>query len=216
MKVFNANIDVRVCGIVAIILLGSCAPQKFTGTSGSANPKPAQKKVDQIQATPNCTEARLLSIRNLVTFVDQKKADRSVDIELAFETCKKQTEDINLPLLFDLDGTLKFVTIGNTIPYTIRFAGTDAKLDGQGEMRYVTGSDLFGQTGAKWGHFESSQDLNASPLMVTATMKLMLSNVLFTGRPNSPGPMTTNFAVPMNVKIGKSAPILVDIMLTPP
>ena len=202
---------------LALQLAVACKEQSFTGNSGNPSPKPAVKKDDATQTPPppECTEARLLSIRNLTAFVDQKQADRSVTIELTFEPCKNQTTWLNLPFLFDLDALLKF-SGSQSIPYRVKYSGQDSTSSGQGEMNYIIGSDLFGKTGATWGHFESLQSLQANPLIATATLELLLSPVVFTGRPNSPGPITSNFSVPMNVKVGTSAPILVNIQISPP
>ncbi len=207
-------------GILVLLLLGSCAPQKFAGSTGAPKPaeKPAPKTKDELPTQPvtGCTEARLLSIRNLVSFVDQKNSDRSVDIELTFEPCKNQNSDLKLPFQFDLDALLKFGNNGNSLEYNISFSGPDKTTTSQGNMTFISGSDLFGKVGPTWGHFESEQDIMASPLMEKAVLKLSLSNVLFLGRPESTGPMTSNFSVPMNVKVGNSNPIKVDIMLSPP
>ena len=148
--------------------------------------------------------------------MDQKKSDRSVDIELTFEPCNNQNSDLKLPFQFDLDALLKFGSFGNSLGYNISFSGPDNATTSQGNMTFISGSDLFGKVGPTWGHFESAQDIMASPLMVRAVLKLSLSNVLFLGRPDSTGPMTSNFSVPMNVKVGNSNPIKVDIMLSPP
>lgn len=205
---------------VIVLSIASCAEQKFSGETGRGSaedkPKPKPKPtptVDPVKPVETgCVEARLLSVRSLVSFVDQSKSVRSVDVELTFEPCPNQKGDLLLPILFDLDATLNIKNpLGNFIEYTLSAEQAAAS---SGKMKYVDGSDLFGKSGTKWGHFESSSPLTASPKFTKAILKLDLSTVLFYGPSNAPT-QTTNFSVPLNVKIGASAPVLGKITLTP-
>jgi hypothetical protein len=209
-----------VAAALLVLSITRCAEQKFSGESSKRSaeqkPKPTPKPtlpdppVKPVEA--GCVEARLLSVRSLVSFVDQSKIPRSVDVELTFEPCANQKGDLLLPILFDLDATLNIQNpLGNVIEYRLSAEQSAAS---SGKMNYVDGSDLFGKSGPKWGHFESSSPLTASPKFTKAILKLDLSTVLFYGPSNGPT-QTTNFQVPLNVKIGASAPVLGTITLTP-
>ena len=196
--------------LVAMLLLIGCSSQRFSGDTGKRSGADAQPKPITAVA---CTEARLLSVQSLGTFVDQSKSERSVDVELTFEPCANQKGALLLPIMFDLDATLSFIDAQSSpIGYILTVEGAPSSTSGQ--MNYIKGSDLFGKSGPAWGHFESSGPLSASPTFTKAILKLKLANVIFYGLPNSPV-MSTNFTVPMNVRIGQSQPVVGNITLTP-
>ena len=81
-------------------------------------------------------------------------------------------------------------------------------------MTLVMGSDLFGNTGSDYGHFESSAPLMISPQLASLDLKLMLNSVKIVGvRDGSPA--TGVFSVPLHVKIGTAPAITTQISFSP-
>lgn len=190
------------------LVMVSCAPQKFAGggTRGAAlkkNPPPEPV---------HCTEAQLTSVFTSQTYVDQRSANDFVAVTLKFTPCAYQKTVTSLPVTFDIDADMNFGTsTSRQIAYQMSVPGASPV---SGQMTFTMGSDLFGNTGDDYGHFESSSPLMVSPQLASVDLKLILNNVKIVGvRDGSPA--TGVFKVPLHVKVGEAPAITTQISFSP-
>jgi hypothetical protein len=153
-----------------------------------------------------------MSVSTSQTFVDQTSANNFIEVTLKFTPCAYQKSVTSLPVTCDLDANMNFgASTTRQIAYQLTVPGVQPV---SGQMTFTLGSDLFGNAGNDYGHFESSSPLMVSPQLATVGLKLILNNVKIVGvRDGSPA--TGVFKVPLHIKIGESPPITTQISFTP-
>lgn len=198
---------IKIHAVVIGIVLSSCAPQKFSG--GGAR---AQVKKDPPPEPVRCAEAQLTSVSTSQTFVDQKSANNFIAVILKFTPCAYQKTVTSLPVTFDIDADMNFGgSMNRQIAYQMTVPGAPPV---SGQMNFTLGSDLFGNTGDDYGHFESSSPLLVNPQLTSVDLKLILNSVKIVGvRDGSPA--TSVFKVPLHVKIGEAPAITTQISFSP-
>lgn len=215
----------RVVGLsvlLGMVTLQGCNSQGFTG--GGATVQPV-KQTEKPENTPQnsfpdpvpeagCTEAKLISLRSLTTTIDQKSPTRSVDVQLTFEPCPNQLNEMSYPLWFDVDGSLDF---GGSTAMNLNYELSGSSVQAStGAVSFIIGTDLFGKSGSEYGHFESSSPLRASPALTTAVLKIKLNTVKILGPAIGPAPSFGNFQIPLHVKVGSAAPVTGTLTFSQP
>lgn len=194
--------------LVMPVLAGCTKSDNFSGDAkngGTVKPRPTSGKPTP-SPTPlpppseDCRQAKLIEVKVLTDFIDQGKQDPTLPIELTFVPCPNQKTNLSLPIRFDLDADLFFLSDNQrSIPYDLKINGSVVS---SGILGSFTGRDLFGNVGSQFAYFESSSPLTASPTLQKATLILKLSSMQILGPANSGGPANNNFTVPSHVKVG--------------
>jgi hypothetical protein len=214
-----------VFGIVSMCLLVSCKAQEqgFAGGGGRAvekKPKPApsqdETKDDKTPAPKPaaCTEAQLESVNTLTPLVDQRAGYGALDLELNFMPCPAQVGRVQLPILFDIDATTVLLDGYDTrLSYEVSIQGV--RVAGPGPVLTIPGEDLFGRRGEGYLHFRSEGALSVATNVSLARLTVKLNSMYVMGLVNSSTPATSNFTVPIYVKVGKSTPVRVNVQFSP-
>jgi len=212
-------------GIACIFVLGSCKAQEqgFSGGGGRAMdkkpvPVPSQDEtkedVPPLPKPVECTEAQLESVNSLSSFVNQSNGFGTLELELNFQPCPAQVGRVQLPILFDIDANTRFLAGYNQrLSYEVSIQGI--RVAGPGAVNTVLGQDLFGRQGPDYAHFRSEGALSVAPNISSARLTVKLSPMYVLGSVNSNAPATSNFSVPIYVKVGQSNPIRVNVQFSP-
>lgn len=189
----------------------------FSGGSDRAvnKPKPQTQKppVTQITQENKCTEARLVGVKSLSSYVNQWSNSKQFDVELTFEPCPYQLNDLALPVKFDLDAYIQFVDQTNkSIPYEMLANNVSQS---SGALQQKKGSDLFGKTCQDCFFFQTDFPLEADPKLTKAILRLSLSSFSVTGPSSSMTPATQNFTVPLHVRVGDAPAVTGHLTFTP-
>jgi hypothetical protein len=212
-------------GIISIGLLVSCKAQEqgFAGGGGRAmdkKPKPAPSQDEtKDQETPapkptECTEAQLESVNTLTSFVSQSAGFGTLNLELNFLPCPAQVGRVQLPILFDIDASTRFMAGSDTrLSYEVSIQGV--RVAGPGPVLTILGQDLFGRLGEDYAHFRSEGALSVAPNVSSAKLTVKLHPMYVMGSVNSSTPATSNFTVPIYVKVGQSNPVRVNVQFSP-
>jgi hypothetical protein len=127
--------------------------------------------------------------------------------------CPAQAENLTYSVWFDLDANLDFgVSSSQSLGYELSGTGVTAS---SGTVRFIQGEDLFGKSGDEFGHFESSEPLNASPALTKAVLKIKLNAIKILGPALGAAP-TGNFQIPLHVKVGNAEPVTGNLTFTLP
>ena len=86
---------------------------------------------------------------------------------------------------------------------------------GPGYVNTVMGRDLFGKQGEDYAHFKSDGALSVAPNVSSARLSVQLRKMYVVGPVNSASQATTNFTVPIYVKIGASNPVTAMVLFSP-
>jgi|688.fasta_scaffold466057_2 hypothetical protein len=212
-------------GIVSICLLVSCKAQEqgFAGGGGRAvdqkpkpTPSPDETKEDETPAPKpaQCTEAQLESVNTLTPIVNQIAGYGALDLELNFQPCPAQVGRVQLPILFDIDASTVLIDGYDTrLSYEVSIQGV--RVAGPGPVLTILGQDLFGRRGEDYVHFRSEGALSVAPNVSLARLTVKLNSMYVMGLFTSSTPATSNFTVPIYVKVGKSNPVRVNVQFSP-
>lgn len=209
-----------------IVLLSGCQPQGggFAGDgarSGGTKPQkppvsqptPEKKEVEPPRAPP-CTEAKLETVNSLTSFVDQRTSTGRLELELNFTPCPTQVGRVDLPILFDVNANTMFLEgPDKRLAYEVTMQGK--VVAGPGYVNTVLGRDLFGKQGEDYAHFKSDGALSVAPNISSARLTVQLRKMYVVGPVNSTVQATTNFTVPIYVKIGASTPVTAMVSFSP-
>lgn len=207
-----------------VSLTSGCSPQDggFAGEGGRAvnqSPKPPKteeppKNEQPLPSKPVCTEAKLESVNSLTSFVDQRTWPGTLDLELNFQPCPRQAGRVELPILFDIDANTMFKEVTDKrMTYEVTIQGV--RVAGPGFVNTVMGQDLFGKKGADFAHFRSDTSLSVAPDISTARLRVKLDPMLVISPVNKSSAPTTNFTVPIYVRVGDSAPVTTTVTFSP-
>jgi hypothetical protein len=205
--------------------MSGCQPQGggFAGDgtrSGGAKPQkppvsqpPAEKKEEPPKAPP-CTEAKLETVNSLTSFVDQRATTGRLELELNFAPCPTQAGRVDLPIMFDVNANTMFLEgPDKRLTYEVTIQGK--VVAGPGYVNTVLGSDLFGKQGEDYAHFKSDGSLSVAPNISSARLTVQLRKMYVIAPVNSAAQSTTNFTVPIYVKIGQSNPVTAMVAFSP-
>lgn len=189
----------------------------FSGGSESANkPRPAiNKPTPTVDPKPSdvCREAKLIGVKSLSSFIYQGGTTRSFDVELTFQPCEHQKDDLDLPVKFDLDAYIQFVSQADkTISYDLLVNNSSQS---SGQLRQNVGADLFGKACQSCFYFLSDFPLQADPSLKRAVMRLSLTSFSVRGPASSQSVATQNFTVPLHVRVGDAPPVTGQLTFTP-
>lgn len=211
--------------LVGAALVTGCKAQEqgFTGgsgTSGGRKPQPAEAQ-DQTKEEPaplpkpkECTEAELESVNSLKSFVSQDHGFGTLELELNFQPCPAQVGRVQLPILFDIDANTRFLAgYERRLSYEVSIQGV--RVAGPGPVTPVFGQDLFGKQGSEFAHFKSEGALSVAPNVSMARLTVKLLPLYVMGPVNNSKPATSNFSVPIYVKVGQSNPVKVNVQFSP-
>jgi hypothetical protein len=199
-----------------LVTLGSCKQSgDFSGGSARPNkPLPAVSK-PPVQTAPSddCQESKLIAVKSLSSFIYQGGTTKSFDVELTFQPCPTQMTSVELPIKFDLDAYIQFISQSEkTIPYELLVNNTQQS---SGRLRQTVGSDLFGKSCAACFYFLTDFPLQADPKLTKAILRLSLSSFAVRGPATSQTVATQNFTVPLHVRVGSAAPVTGQLTFTP-
>lgn len=212
--------------LLSVALVTGCKAQEqgFTGgsgTSGGRKPQPAESQ-DQKKEEPaplpkpkDCTEAELESVNSLKSFVSQDIGSGTLELELNFKPCPAQVGRVQLPILFDIDANTRFLAgYERRLSYEVSIQGI--RVAGPGPVTPVFGQDLFGKQGSEFAHFKSEGALSVAPNISMARLSVKLFPLVVLGPVNNSKLATSNFSVPIYVKVGQSNPVRVNVQFSPP
>jgi hypothetical protein len=114
--------------------------------------------------------------------------------------------DVNANTMF-LEGPDKRLTYEVTIQGNV--------VAGPGYVNTVLGSDLFGKQGEDYAHFKSDGSLSVAPNISSARLSVQLRKMYVVGPVNSAAQASSNFTVPIYVKIGQSNPVTAMVSFSP-
>jgi hypothetical protein len=213
-------------GVTGLYLVVACKAQEggFAGEGRRAyldkKPKPQLPQEDIKQDDPplpkpsKCVEAKLESVNSLTSFVTQNQSSGTLELELNFEPCLEQIGRVQLPILFDVDANALFLPgQERRLSYEVSMQGV--RVAGPGAINTVFGEDVFGKTGADFAHFRSDGALSVAPNISTARLTVKLNSMFVVGPVNSTSYATSNFSVPVYVRIGQSPPVRTNVVFAP-
>jgi hypothetical protein len=220
----KAHKNSLILSTVVSIMIG-CQPQGggFSGggaRSGESKPQkppvsqlPSEKKEEPPKAPP-CTEAKLETVNSLTSFVDQRTSTGRLELELNFAPCPTQVGRVDLPIMFDVNANTMFLEgPDKRLTYEVTMQGK--VVAGPGYVNTVMGRDLFGKQGEDYAHFKSDGALSVAPNVSSARLSVQLRKMYVVGPVNSASQATTNFTVPIYVKIGASNPVTAMVLFSP-
>ena len=212
--------------IAGMFFLVSCKAQEqgFAGGGGRGvekrpKPAPTQDDAEKEDVAPlpkqaECTEAQLEAVNSLTSFVNQNIGHGTLELELNFQPCPAQVGRVQLPILFDIDASTRFMAgFDQRLSYEVSIQGV--RVAGPARVNTVLGQDLFGRQGADYAHFRSEGALSVAPNISTARLTVKLAPMYVVGSVNSTTPATSNFSVPIYVKVGRSHPVRVNVQFSP-
>lgn len=213
-----------ILGAIVSIMSG-CQPQGggFAGggaRAGDSKPQkppvsqPPSEKKEEPQNAPPCTEAKLETVNSLTSFVDQRTSTGRLELELNFAPCPTQVGRVDLPIMFDVNANTMFLEgPDKRLTYEVTMQGK--VVAGPGYVNTVMGRDLFGKQGEDYAHFKSDGALSVAPNISSARLSVQLRKMYVVGPVNSTSQASTNFTVPIYVKIGSSNPVTAMVLFSP-
>lgn len=210
---------------VFMTVMSGCQPQGggFAGDgarSGGIKPQkppvaqPPSEKKEEPPKIPTCTEAKLDTVNSLTSFVDQRTSTGRLELELNFTPCPAQAGRVDLPIMFDVNANTMFLEgPDKRLTYEVTIQGK--VVAGPGYVNTVLGRDLFGKQGEDYAYFKSDGSLSVAPNISSARLSVQLRKMYVVGPVNSTSQATTNFTVPIYVKVGASNPVTAMVAFSP-
>lgn len=186
--------------------------------TGDAGPKNSTQNADKISGASNpdintdpipakCDASGITRAALLTPSVANSTVNNSIDYEIAIADCKGTLKVFSAQSIqFDFDASFGQLGSGFTFPYTIT-SGADTIT---GVLTEVAGTDLFGNTGPTYYHYQTDKQVTTSTTSQTVRISIGLRGVTVTSKiPVIPVPK--EFTVKTYLRFGTAAPVAKDV-----